>query len=234
MTRHFLFVALIVVGIAAIVACEDDPIDSGCRGCGCPDGYSAAARTPPCPPQSGFRNLTTRNAVLNNIEVAYERRRLDKYDELLDPNFMFFLSGADVGGGLPRQWGRADEIMANTNLFSQTPPAEYPRCKRIQMDVQWEQGLAWTEVVPQSAPDETWYATTVYYDFKIDIEPDMTYLNNLGAKAQFTVRNAGTEDAPHWQLVEMRDLSDDSLGAGLGAAASTEPTTWGSIKAIYR
>lgn len=159
-------------------------------------------------PIQSFQPLTSKSAVLNNIEVAYEKRRLDKYDELLDENFMFYLSDGDVGGGLPDSWGRPDEILANTNLFSQSPPAEFPRCKRIQMDVQWEQGLSWTEIIPQSAPEETWYTTTVFYDFKIDVEPDMTYINNPGAKAQFTVRNLGTEEDQDWRLVEFRDLGD--------------------------
>ena len=48
----------------------------------------------------------------------------------------------------------------------------------------------------------------MFYDFQIDVEPDMTYINNPGAKAQFTIRNAGTEEAPLWKLVEFRDLGD--------------------------
>jgi hypothetical protein len=46
----------------------------------------------------------------------------------------------------------------------------------------------------------------VFYEFKFDMEPDDTYIAVPGARAQFTVRNTGTEDAPLWKLVEMRDL----------------------------
>lgn len=216
MTRSLILVLLFVVGLAATLACEDDPVEQIILHCfDCPI------------------DPTTREAVLYNIEKAHEKRLLDWYEEVLDPNFTFFLSNSDVGGGLPVSWGRSDEITANTNLFSNSPPAQYPRCKRIQIDIQWEGGVVWTEVIPESAPDETWYTTILDYDFKIDVEPDMTYINDPGAKAQFTVRNAGTEDAPQWRLVEMRDLGDDS-SVVQGGVASTVSTTWGSVKAIYR
>ena len=105
------------------------------------------------------------------------------------------------------------EIGANTNLFSTdplTPPLK--TCLSIQMDLQWENDkgepdLAWIEFTPPNST-ETWYTTTVRYDFKIDVVGDLTYINNPGSQAQFTVRDAGPfgENAHHWQLVEFRDL----------------------------
>jgi hypothetical protein len=78
------------------------------------------------------------------------------------------------------------------------------RCKTITMDLQFESGVQWIEI---DAPnDETWYTTTVFYDFEFDVEPDTQYINNPGAKGQFTVRNAGTDSAPKWRLVEFREL----------------------------
>src|SRR5688572_20587204 len=179
-----------------------------------------------CPPQ----DLTAKWRVLSNLEDAYNRRRIDNYDDLLDENFTFFLSAADVGNGLPAQWDRAMDVTSNTNLFAADPPDPFPRCKDIDMDVRWEDeegkpNVAWVEI--DGPNGEKWYTTTVYYAFQIDVEPDMTYINNPGAKAQFTVRNAGTEEAPLWKLVEMHDLGDPELTAH--AASSTESSTWGSI-----
>jgi len=66
--------------------------------------------------------------------------------------------------------------------------------------------LAWVEVQPEDFPTETWYATTVFYTFTFEMEPNTTYIAQNGAKAQFTVRNTGTDQNPHWELVEFRDL----------------------------
>jgi len=75
------------------------------------------------------------------------------------------------------------------------------------MDIRAEEGVSWTQFNPASAPSETWYSTTLFYDFKIQIDPN-TYIPLPGAKAVFTVRDAGPRGkyAHHWQLVEFRDL----------------------------
>ena len=208
----------LAAGICALLACEDtvDP----CNDC------------PPPPPS--FQDLTEPSDVLNNLELAYNKRMINRYDELLDVNFTFFLTPGDVGGGLPENWGRADELQYNSFLFDATPPAPFPRCKSVQVDIQWEDNLQWVEIPSPGPPIEKWYMTTVFYDFKFEMEPDNTYLNSPGSKAQFTVRNAAPTDSPqHWQLVEMRDLGASSVQA-LRAIAGTQRTTWGRVKALYR
>jgi len=182
--------------IAAVSSCIFDP-DPG--------------KKPPCEGcNQEYQDLTERWHVLNNLELAYTRRHINQYNRILDANFTFFLTPGDVGGGLPENWGRADELKYNTDLLNAQldENSPFPRCKSIQMDVQWEKGLQWVEITPGSAPDETWYTATVFYDFKFEMEPDNTYINNPGAKGQFTVRDAGPfEGKPsHWQLVEFRDL----------------------------
>jgi hypothetical protein len=171
-----------------------------------------APPTPP-PPQQNYKPLDKRENVLNNLEVSYNRRHINKYNEVLDQNFTMFFSEGDVSDGrTPEQWGRADGVGANSNLFdpnyTDTDPSDgiQPRCIKITMDVKWEDGVVWQEIQPASAPGETWYMATVFYNFQFDVEPDLHLINNPASKAQFTVRNAGTEDEPHWQLVELRDL----------------------------
>jgi hypothetical protein len=204
-------VMTLMIMVMALIACDDDdPVKN-------------------TPPAADFENLTERAHVLNNIEVAYNQRRIDKYSELLDANFTFYLSTGDVGGGLPADWDRAVDMNANTNLFS-SDPDPLPKCTRIEMDVQWENGLTWVEIPAMGG--ETWYTTTVFYDFEFDVEPNSTWINNPGAKVQFTTRNAGTDEAPLWKLVEMRDLGDPDLIAPTSGA--TSQTTWGQVKAMYR
>jgi hypothetical protein len=182
--------------------------------------------------------LTTRTAVLHNLELAYNRRNITKLDELLDENFTFFLSEGDVHNGLPPHWTRETELQASTHLFSRNRdtevPPRWPLCKSIDMDVQWEDGnLEWVEKIPDTAPDEVWYTATVFYDFLIEVEPDTRFLPISGAESQFIVRNVGTDDGPQWRLVEWHDLGSGILAAAR-ASAATEETTWGKVKALYR
>jgi hypothetical protein len=201
MKKQLLALAIGTLSIALclglVVACEDDPVK--------PPGDD-----------SWYQKLSQRSHVLNNLEVAYSRRHINKYIELLDQNFTMFFSSGDVGNGrTPEQWGRADEIAANTNLFDANyvdqDPSDgiQPRCTKITLDVEWEDGVTWQEIEPATAPGEKWYTATTFYSFKFDIEPDIYLINNPGSKAQFTVRNSGTDGDPHWQLVEFRDLDNE-------------------------
>jgi hypothetical protein len=205
-------IVLLVLGIA----CEDEELVPPCD---------------PCPSPQRFENLTQREHVLNNIEFSYNKRRIDRYDEVLDTNFEFFLSPGDVRRGLPGHWGRAEELQYNTKLFDPNYSGEH-RCKRIQMDLLFESGVQWIEVVPGASPGEVWYMATVAYEFTFEMEPDDTFVSAEGSAAQFTVRNTGTVDEPRWKLVECRDLGGGLRGAR--RVASVEQPSWGGVKALYR
>ena len=197
-------------------------VASDCTECACDPAFCPTA-------QSG--NLSQKEYVLRDIEAAYNERRSDWYDALLNPNFTFFLSANDVGSGLPAQWDRATEVLVHSRLLDRNY-APLP-ADSIYLDIQTEPlNFTWIAFNPASAPNETWYTTTIYYTFRIEIEPD-THIPLAGSKAQFTVRDTGpyNDDAHHWQLVEMRDLG----GANLAAVAGlTEATSWGQVKALYR
>jgi hypothetical protein len=158
------------------------------------------------PPPSDYLPLNTKVAVLKNLETSYNNRNITEYEKILDDNFTFFLAAGDVGGGLPVQWDRAEELDANTHLFSRTPDPNWPLCTSIDMNLQIPDDPQWLEIIPSAAPDEVWQTTTLFYDFQIEVAPDTKYIPVPGAKAQFTVRNAGTDAKPHWQLIEWRDL----------------------------
>lgn len=217
MKKTTLLVALLV--LSAVFACEDEPND--CLTCG-------------GPPPPVYLPLTTRSAVLNNLEEAYRRMQITKYQELLDQNFVFYFHNGDVGGGVPAQWGRVEETDAHAHLFDKSYVDNDPSdgiqeaCKKIAMDVKWEDGVQWQQI---DVNGEDWYIATIFYNFQFDIGADDHFVNNPGAKAQFTVRNAGTDEAPHWQLVEMRDLGGSSVAT---TAASTDQASWGHVKGLYR
>lgn len=169
-------------------------------------------------------DLTTKEDVLYYVQRAYSDRNSSRYENVLDDGFTNYLSDGDVNNGLPDQWDRGIEVGLTRNLFSKSavpdvnrPGHTLPLVKSIEMDIKYESGVSWVEVIPSSAPTEKWYTTTAFYFFQITVLPegateDLTYYPDNNSKAQFTVRdvNAGTGKDPKWQLVEFRDLGSGS------------------------
>jgi hypothetical protein len=208
----------VILLLLLLPACEDDPAQ--------PQGSQNT---------QAFQALTTREAVLHNLELAWSKRNADKIDELLDDDFAFYLSQSDVHNGLPPVWDRATEMAATADLLtSNTAPAPSgPVCSRVSADIRFDDDLIWTEVpIPAAASGEVWYSTTVFYTFTFEMEPDDTYIAVPGAEAEFVVRRVATERGDRWRLVEWRDIGGDS--PRLTATTGVKPTTWGAIKAIYR
>jgi len=208
------FVAVILFSaFALVVGCEDDPT------------------TPPSGNSAKLLPLTTREAVVNNIEVAWNQRKPGAIDDLLDENYTFYFAPGDVGGGIPPSWDRATDLAATTALLQSntvppTPPA--PVCRQVAVDLDLD-GLTWTETpvaASASTPAEIWYTTTVSYTFTFEMEPDQTYIAVPGSKAQFKVR----EVEGGWRLVEWRDLGGNTAAT---ASEAGESPTWGKVKSVY-
>src|SRR6185436_20083151 len=140
--RQVLLCAMMLL-VASVSACIFDPNND--------DGGGTVI------PPAQLKDLTHREDVLNNIEVAYNKRRIEWYNALLDSDFRFFLSQGDVNGGLPDSWDRTVEIEVNTLLFDKEPPAPAPKCQSTFMDIRLEDGISWIAINPESAPTETWY-----------------------------------------------------------------------------
>jgi hypothetical protein len=100
----------------------------------------------------------------------------------------------------------------------------------MHFDVQFKEGVEWTSFTPGGFPSETWYSAEVDYSFTIEVDPDYTFISEPGTTAQFTVRNVGSDAAPHYQLVECRDRG---ATMSIAQASEIEPNTWGRIKAIF-
>ncbi|HXV14714.1 MAG TPA: hypothetical protein VEC56_10970 [Candidatus Krumholzibacteria bacterium] len=191
--------AFLLLPILLLAACGDDPINPPID-----DGNGGTSLT--------LQDLSEKWHVLNNVEYAYAKRQSDVYDELLNADFTFFFAPGDVGGEIPAQWNRAEESSATRRLFQSNaqsvPPAD-PVCRSIRIDLQFDKAtMQWVEITPAAFPTETWYTTTVFYTFTFEMEPSDTYIAQPGAKAEFTVRNTGTDQDPHWELVGFRDLGN--------------------------
>ncbi|MCI0450805.1 MAG: hypothetical protein L0Z51_00255 [Candidatus Latescibacteria bacterium] len=201
----------LLLALAFVLACEDDP-------------------AAPQSNTSAYQALTTREAVLNNLEVGWTQRNAGKIDELLDDNFTFYFSPRDVDGGLPPSWDRASELTATAGLMTSntSPTPRGPVCTSVHVDLDNDE-VIWTELPgPATAFGEVSYSTTVFYRFTFEMEPDMTFIAPPGAQAQFVVRQI---EGGEWRLVEWYDLGNDAISAASSAASQEKP--WGSIKYLY-
>lgn len=214
--REFVCIVILVASLAFMPACEDDdPVE-------------------PANNSQAFLPLTTREAVLNNLEVAWDNRVPGRIDELLDVNFTFFFAPGDVGGEIPEQWDRIAEYQATRDLFISNvqPVPTGPVCKSIHVEV-GRDGLRWIAIIPEGYPGETWYFTTASYAFTFEMEPDFTYLSAPGDSADFVVREVAVGEKKEWRLVEWRDLGNSRM-ASVRQTAATSEVTWGRFKALYR
>ena len=187
-TLTLLILALVTCGLLATSCGGDDP-STACTNC-----------TPIVKP-----NLTKQADVLAYVELAYNKRNLSRYEEVLDEDFTFFPSSYDVQRrGFPQSWGRTEEVDFHAKLFDPNYGGTR-RVKSLHLDLPDGSNIQW-ESFDSPIPGETWYRTTVSYEYSIEITPYTVRANSPGTQATFVIRNAGTEEAPHWQLVEMYDL----------------------------
>jgi hypothetical protein len=218
--RDFLCVAALLAGLALVPACESDPAQPGSNSSG---------------NTQSFLPLNTPDAVLNNIEVAWDNRVPSRIDELLDENFFFYFAPGDVGGEIPEQWDRATELAVTTALLNSNtvPPVEGPVCREVRVDLFLDE-VEWVPLAPPAdAPGEAWQTAIVYYECLFEMEPDFTYIAGPGAKAKLTVREIPVGNATEWRLIEWRDLGYDFVAGAIRNAGASE-STWGGIKALYQ
>jgi hypothetical protein len=182
----------------------------------------------------GYQDLSARDDVLINLELAYNGRNRSEYNLLLNPDLIFYFSDADVVSGIPyTQFDKEDEIITLTNMNDDT---RQDRVLSINIDLHYPAGN-WTVFDPDEPKydGETWYVKTVVYNMTVQTMPNMTYVGT-DMSAQFTVREvSGAGGARKWQIVRWKD---DVLGgvqrADLGNIAAVQETTWGQVKALYR
>jgi hypothetical protein len=180
----------------------------------------------------GYQDLTCRDDVLVNLELAYPSFNQPEYDRLLDGDDFIFFFGEGVGGEFT-QYTKQQELQTLGNMADDTRPdrilsfylqLSYPKC-------------AWTAIVPTDPKyaGETWYQKTVSYRLIVQAAPDMTYIGN-DIRAVFTIRRVkdidGTTDV--WRIVRWRDdLEGFVLQSGSYGDAAVQETSWGDIKALY-
>ena len=159
---------------------------------------------------ANFKPLDKRDNLLFNLELAYNQRNINRYDEMLDTDFIYFFGATDISEGNVEQsqWGRDSEVASTGNLLEGRAGREVPPADRISLDVRYPEGEdVWTEVTPgdpEKYPGETWYEKTVDYNLTVVIsEIDLTLTNSNPRQASFVVRwDEGREE---YQVIQWRD-----------------------------
>lgn len=176
------------------------------------DAKEAKKEGPPPPPP--FRDLTQHDDVLFNLALAYNQSNLDEYGKLLDDNFIFNFSAADVNNGTVTvsQWDRVSELAATANIFNQgtLPPGRDP-VSNIKLELYFNDGADdWQPVTPpdpQAYPGEEWFYQRIDYHLTV-VAGDITYTQNVPLKAEFTIRPVDDNGTTIWRVISWRDLGE--------------------------
>jgi hypothetical protein len=177
-----------------------------------------------------YEDLSSKDDVLFNLELAYNNRSYKQFAELLDDDFVFMFSEVDFNSGTVPfpQWDRAHELASNQKIFDPALPGDY-RVTSIDLRLAFPT-FNWVEQPPNpDHPGEPWYFKTIDYNLIVRTADDWEHRAN-DLKAQFTIR--WDEPAGEWQVVLWRD---DVLGfvAMSPGGVAVEESTWGGIKALY-
>jgi len=190
-------IILLACAVMLVTACSD------------PENPRPTPLVPVLPPT--FANLTEKEHVLQNLVASYVQRDINEYKRILDADYyQFFFSDGDVSNGLPAEgWDKTQDELATTNLLNRNSSASN-RIIAIDLAVAQE-NLIWVDIEADPPLAETWWMVTTNYSFTFKTASDISYITSGSPRAQFTVRNIGTDAAPQWRLVRWRDLGDGSM-----------------------
>jgi hypothetical protein len=183
---------------------------------------------------SGFKNLTAKDDVLHNLELAYNLPDIEEFRKLLDDEFIFFFSLLDAGtGDIPISWEKPDEILTTTNLFNKNLPGPL-RVTNIDLRLTCVED-DWKEI-PQGDED-SWYSMEVVYHITVQTVSGIDYKGN-NLKAQFIVREAIPEGESKkiWRIIRWRDIGEGDAyrSFDIPASSAVDAETWGVIKELYK
>jgi len=181
-----------------MVSCDDDSV------------------SPPAPP-----DLSTPEAIVEQLQVAYRERDIEAYADLLAPEFRFYFQPVDAAGLGVESWDAEQDSTGTDALFGSN------QVSSILVDL--------TYGAPQ-VPTEVGFDPDVR---KIRLTGVLLEVNQTNGTTLLVTdiqdmyfrpgRGANGEDPDRWYLLEWRDLPST-------ARAPTSPgvdLTWGSIKSLF-
>lgn len=179
----------------------------------------------------GYQDLTARDDVLINLELAYDDRDISRFEPLIADDFMFVFSDNDYGNGItPVTWDGQTEVGATQNLFD--PSYENNPATGVVLQLDNSPG-GWTPLIVISIHDpagELWYLKTVKYSLTVKTA-DVWY-ESRNFQTEFAVRRSKLGVKQVWQIVAWQDDVTPTERLSMGDAA-VEDITWGKIKTLF-
>lgn len=182
---------------------------------------------------------TSPENVVNNLAASYERREIDQYGVLLDPQFIFKFQTADIPSDLERDYWNRDEDSTGTGaLFSAANEVN-----AIYVDLG---AFTVEDSIRVDQPDVKRIRLT-HVKLEVELSNGATLLVQGDIQDMYFRRGnaaAGT-DSTKWYLLEWRDQSGGGLKPTSGtwgravdrnapAAVTISAMSWGAIKNRFR
>jgi hypothetical protein len=180
-------------------------------------------------PDPYMRQTSIANCLFN-LKLSYNQRNEAKFNDLLDATYQYIFDPRDVGThGIPESWGRADEIVSATNIFTAQANADGYVCEHISLNFQ-----SGSDVVSEVEPGwrkVTLTQITLLVDARHRDNGDPLRYEVIGDQADIHFIQTDAIDQPSglriWKIIYWVDKP-------IGAKTATEHTTWGRIKANWR
>jgi hypothetical protein len=211
--------------LALLVACSLVLTFTGCKDNDDPVVPQTPADVLPFP--------DTPDQLMANFKTAYADMDLAPYrDEVLNQDYRFILQDSTVEqfGLLDNIFDFADEVRIAGKMFTTQPNSLGQIISAIEMQIMQGQG-AWT-AVPEDDPDFGGvgalvrdYSILIYFNVQGDFRYE-TRGDQLFYVVADTVLHAGVM-TPRFSLLGQSDQTS------IVPLKSTEPTTWGTVKALY-
>jgi len=193
----FGFLALTAPLCLLVTSCNDDTV------------------SPPPPP-----DLSTPEAVVEQLQFAYGERDIEAYADLLAPEFQFYFQPIDVAG-LGVEYWNADQDSTGTGALFGTN-----QVSSILIDLTYG---------PPQVPTEVGFDPDVRKIRLTGVQMEVNLINGTTLLVTDTQdmyfrpgREANGESPDRWYLLEWRDLPPASA-----PKPQVAPITWGFIKAAF-
>jgi len=191
---------------------------------GCSD--SGAGPESEHPPDPEFRDRTSPENVMYNLELAYEEMNVDEYLDCLSDDFTFYPDEDDVQNPeleIPAEWYKSDEADMHANMFGDGSDVESIQLILTNVSVEHDPGI------PEDPSDDV-YIYVEDVELRVNLYGGLTYLATADSEYHFRVDvdQQGEEGEIWWEVYRWYELG------GRRGSGDREASSWGSIKAMYR
>lgn len=177
---------------------------------------------PPPPPAIYYSELTSPENLVANLQVAYRRREIGKYAELLSSDFRFLFGPMDQGeSGTVESW-TAEQDSTGTDALFRTPLVSSIRIELLPGDS--------GEPTELGHPPDAVRIQLSHVRLEVDQVDGTTFLVTQPQDLYFRPgREALGEDPARWYLLEWRELPLPAAPKPGGV----RNTTWAVLKSRY-